>query len=227
MPDEQQSKWMTNFDLAHKVVSGILIPVTIVIAGHMISAQQQRESDASLKQQQESDLAQRNADRAANLLNALASDNVRERQLTVRVIEHLIKANQFPPELGPALITVSLTDPDPEVARVASEALPRAYPSNPDLERAAVTETQRILKNNGYYNGALDGTNNDATREALRRFQQENGIESDGTVRPGTLQKLRDVQQRRQQPASTDAQTPAAPARERPSAIIGPRRRRG
>lgn len=226
MPDEQQSRWMTNFDLAHKVLSGILIPVTIVIAGHMISAQQQRESDASLKQQQEADLAQRNADRAANLLQALASDNVRERQLTVRVIEHLIKANQFPPELGPALITVSLTDPDPEVARVASEALPRAYPSNPDLERAAVTETQRILKNNGYYNGALDGTNNDATREALRRFQQENGIESDGAVRPGTLQKLRDVQQRRQQPSSTDAQSPAAPARQRPS-IVGPGRRRG
>lgn len=227
MPDEQQSKWMTRFDLAHKVVSGILIPVTIVIAGHMISAQQQRESEASLKQQQESDLAQRNADRAANILHALASDNARERQLTVRVIEHLIRANQFPPELGPALITVSLTDPDPEVARVASEALPRAYPSNPELERATVTETQRILKNNGYYNGALDGTNNDATREALRRFQQENGIETDGAIRAGTLQKLRDAQQRRQ-PQSTDTQNPAAPARSGPPSIIGPgRRRRG
>ncbi|HEX8922630.1 MAG TPA: hypothetical protein VF766_14240, partial [Pyrinomonadaceae bacterium] len=161
MTDESQSKFMANFDLVLKVLSGVLIPLTIVIAGHMISAQQQRESDASLKQQQESDLAQRNADRAANLLHALASDNARERQLTVRVIEHLIKANQFPAELGPALITVSLTDPDPEVARVASEALPRAFSSNPELERAAVTETQRILKNNGYYNGALDGTNND------------------------------------------------------------------
>ncbi len=218
---------MANFDLVLKVVSGVLIPLTIVIARHMISAQQQRESEASLRQQQESDLAQRNADRAANLLHALASDNARERQLTVRVIEHLIKANQFPAELGPALITVSLTDPDPEVARVASEALPRAYPSNPELERAAVTETQRILKNNGYYNGALDGANNDATREALRRFQQENGIETDGAIRPNTLQKLRDVQQRRQ-PQTADAQSPAAPARQSPPAIIGPgRRRRG
>jgi len=227
MTDESQSKFMANFDLVLKVLSGVLIPLTIVIAGHMISAQQQRESDASLKQQQESDLAQRNADRAANLLHALASDNARERQLTVRVIEHLIKANQFPAELGPALITVSLTDPDPEVARVASEALPRAFSSNPELERAAVTETQRILKNNGYYNGALDGTNNDATREALRRFQQENGIETDGAVRPGTLQKLRDAQQRRQ-PPPTDAQSPTTPAaRQRPPAVTGPGRRRG
>jgi peptidoglycan hydrolase-like protein with peptidoglycan-binding domain len=51
---------------------------------------------------------------------------------------------------------------------------------------------------NGYYNGEVDGTNNETTREALSRFQQENGIESDGAARPRTLQKLRDTQQKKQ-----------------------------
>lgn len=203
MADEAQSAWMAKFDVVLKVLTGVLIPVTIVVAGHLISSQQQKESDAALKQQREIDLAQRNADRAGNLLNALSSENARQRQLAIRVVEHLIKANQFPAELGPALVTVSFTDTDPEVARVASEILPQAVKSNPDLEQHATAETQRILKNNGYYNGEVDGTNNETTREALRRFQQENGIESDGAARTRTLQKLRDTQQKKQgeQPA--------------------------
>ena len=203
MADEEQSAWMAKFDVVLKVLTGVLIPVTIVVAGHLIASQQQKESDAALKQQREIDLAQRNADRAGNLLNALSSENARQRQLAIRVVEHLIKANQFPAELGPALVAVSFTDTDPEVARVASEILPQAVKSNPDLEQHATAETQRILKNNGYYNGEVDGTNNETTREALRRFQQENGIESDGSARPRTLQKLRDTHQKKQaeQPA--------------------------
>lgn len=198
MAEEAQSTWMAKFDLVLKVLTGVLIPVTIVVAGHLIASQQQRESDAALKQQREIDLAQRNADRAGNLLNALSSENARQRQLAIRVVEHLIKANQFPAELGPALVTISFTDTDAEVSRVASEILPQAVKSSPDLEQHATAETQRILKNNGYYNGEVDGTNNETTREALRRFQQENGIESDGSARPRTLQKLRDTQQKKQ-----------------------------
>ncbi len=206
MSDEAKSNWKENVDLLLKILSGVLIPVTIVVAGHLVARQQEESNAASLKQQQEAALAERNADRAANLLKSLASDNVRERQLAVRVIEHLIQNNNFPPELGPALIAVSLSDADPEVARVASEALPQAYKANPELEKTAIAETQRILKNNGYYDGAVDGTNNEKTREALRRFQQENGVDSDGTVRPNTIQKLRETQQKRQ-PASTGAQS--------------------
>jgi murein L,D-transpeptidase YcbB/YkuD len=212
MSETKQYQWRDNLDLVLKILTGVLIPVTIVIAGHLVARQQQQDSDATLKQQRESDLAERNADRAANLLKFLASENVRERQLAVRVVEHLVKENQLPAELGPALINVSLTDPDPEVARVASESLPQIYQSNPGLEKSAVAETQRILRNNGYYDGAIDGNNDERTREALRRFQRENGIESDGAVRAGTLQRLRDAQQRRQsQTAPTEAQKPQRP----------------
>ncbi|HEY0323817.1 MAG TPA: peptidoglycan-binding domain-containing protein [Pyrinomonadaceae bacterium] len=215
MSDEEKGNWKENVDLALKIISGILLPVTIVVAGQLIARQQQRDNDASLQQQRESDLSQRNADRAANLLKSLSSDNVRERQLAVRVVDHLVKENKFPAELGPVLISVSLTDPDPEVARVASEALPQVYKASPELEKTAVAETQRILKNSGYYDGAIDGTNSEKTREALRRFQQENGVEADGTVKANTIQKLRDAQQKRQsqgeQPAQTNTQKPAIP----------------
>jgi uncharacterized Ntn-hydrolase superfamily protein len=195
MSDEAKSDWKDNVDLVLKVLSGVLIPVTIVLAGHLVARQQAKANDESLKQQQESDLSQRNADRAANLLKFLASDNVRERHLAVRVVEHLIKESKFPNELGPALIEVSLSDPDPEVARIASESVTQASRSNPELEKTAIAETQRILKNNGYYDGAVDGTNSEKTREALRRFQQENGVEADGSMRSNTLQKLREKRQ--------------------------------
>ena len=226
MSDEKQSQWRENFDFILKVLSGVLIPVTIVIAGHLVARQQQQANEATLQQQQASDLAQRNADRAANLLQFLASDNARERMLAIRVVEHLIRQNNFPPELGPMLISVSLSDPDPEVARVASESLPQVYKSNPELEKTAVAETQRILKNNGYYDGVVDGTNNEKTKEALRRFQQENGVDSDGTVRPTTLQKLRERQQQQgqqtQSPKAADAQNTQKPASRRP--LVGRRR---
>lgn len=216
MSDEAKGNWKENVDLLLKILSGVLIPVTIVVAGHLISRQQQKDSDSSLQQQRESDQAQRNADRAANLLKSLSSDNIRERQLAVRVVDHLVKKNEFPAELGPVLISLSLTDPDPEVARVASETLPQAYKANPELEKTAMSETQRILKNNGYYDGAIDGTNSDKTREALRRFQQDNGVESDGTVKSNTMQKLREAQQKRQpqgeQPAQGNAQKPSTVA---------------
>jgi murein L,D-transpeptidase YcbB/YkuD len=216
MSDEAQGNWKDNVDLLLKILSGVLIPVTIVVAGHLISRQQQKDNDASLQQQRESDLAQRNVDRAANLLKSLSSDNIRERQLAVRVVDHLVKENKFPAELGPVLIAVSLSDPDPEVARVASETLPQVYKANPELEKTAVAETQRILKNSGYYDGAIDGTNSEKTRDALRRFQQDNGVESDGTVRSNTMQKLREAQQKRQtqgeQPAQGNSQKPSTVA---------------
>ncbi|HEY0003970.1 MAG TPA: peptidoglycan-binding domain-containing protein [Pyrinomonadaceae bacterium] len=212
MSEVKQYHWRDNLDLILKILTGVLIPLTIVIVGQLVTRQQQRDSDASLKQQRESDLAQRNADRAANLLKSLSSENVRERQLAVRVVAHLLSQNQFPAELGPALISVSLTDPDPEVARVASESLPQAYQSNPELEQTAMAETQRILKNNGYYDGVINGHNDDRTREALSRFQKENSIESDGKMRASTIQKLRDAQQKKQpQPIQPVDRAPSRP----------------
>jgi peptidoglycan hydrolase-like protein with peptidoglycan-binding domain len=129
--------------------------------------------------------------------------------LAVRTIEFLIKENKFPAELGPALISVSLSDTDPEVAQAAAEILPQAYKANPELEKSAIVETQRVLKNGGYYTGELDGQNGESTREALRKFQQEHGIKADGAMQPATMQKLRDLKQKRPGDAAAPQNQPA------------------
>lgn len=58
-----------------------------------------------------------------------------------------------------------------------------------------VSETigvQQRLRNLGYYNGAVDGELNDATREALRAFQTAQGLEVTGEPDDPTCQTLVD-----------------------------------
>lgn len=43
-----------------------------------------------------------------------------------------------------------------------------------------VKEVQRRLKEWGYYTGAVDGIYGSGTREAVRKFQQKNGLTADG-----------------------------------------------
>ena len=53
-----------------------------------------------------------------------------------------------------------------------------------------VRTIQTKLKNWGYYNGSVDGIFGSSTTEAVRRFQQKNGLAADGIVGPATLEKL-------------------------------------
>jgi N-acetylmuramoyl-L-alanine amidase len=53
-----------------------------------------------------------------------------------------------------------------------------------------VEQIQRKLKNWGYYQGAEDGVYGAATEDAVRRFQQKNGLKADGVVGTQTLQAL-------------------------------------
>ncbi len=50
---------------------------------------------------------------------------------------------------------------------------------------------QQALKNAGYYQGNLDGKIGNQTREAVRAFQRDNGLESDGVVGRRTWGKLK------------------------------------
>ena len=50
---------------------------------------------------------------------------------------------------------------------------------------------QKALKNAGYYQGNLDGKIGSQTREAVRAFQRDNGLETDGVVGRQTWGKLK------------------------------------
>ena len=53
-----------------------------------------------------------------------------------------------------------------------------------------VTEIQTRLKNWGYYDGAVDGVYGSRTEAAVRWFQRQNGLSTDGQAGPQTLAAL-------------------------------------
>lgn len=55
---------------------------------------------------------------------------------------------------------------------------------------STVREIQSLLKEWGYYSGSIDGIYGSATEEAVRYFQNVNGLEVDGRVGPATLEAL-------------------------------------
>lgn len=61
-------------------------------------------------------------------------------------------------------------------------------PSGFELPAADI---QRALKAAGYFDGAIDGEIGSGSREAIRRFQQDNGLHADGVVGKKTWEKLK------------------------------------
>ena len=54
----------------------------------------------------------------------------------------------------------------------------------------AVTRLQQALKNQGYYNGSVDGSYGSGTVAAVKAFQQANGLRADGKAGPATQRAL-------------------------------------
>lgn len=52
-------------------------------------------------------------------------------------------------------------------------------------------EVQIALKNAGYYAGSIDGILGSRSRDAIRKFQQDNGLKDDSVAGPKTQEKLR------------------------------------
>ena len=52
---------------------------------------------------------------------------------------------------------------------------------------ATVREIQTLLRDWGYYSGSVDGIYGSATEEAVRYFQETNGLDVDGRAGPATL----------------------------------------
>jgi len=78
------------------------------------------------------------------------------------------------------------SDPSVQPAAVGPAAPARPAPSVKPSKR----EIQQALKNAGFYQGAVDGKLGPMTREAIRQFQQVNGLKVDGVVGRQTWEKL-------------------------------------
>ncbi len=73
------------------------------------------------------------------------------------------------------------------VSKSASGAIYRT-PSGFELPAADI---QEALRNAGYYRGAIDGKVGSATREAVKAFQRDNGLNTDGVVGRKTWERLK------------------------------------
>lgn len=58
------------------------------------------------------------------------------------------------------------------------------------MDQMSNQEIQIALKNAGYYEGVIDGILGSRSRDAIRRFQQDNGLKDDSIAGPRTQEKL-------------------------------------
>ena len=63
-------------------------------------------------------------------------------------------------------------------------------PSDQGANNATVSAVQSQLAKLGYYSGAIDGVEGDATQAALARYQEEHDLSVTGTLTAATLQSL-------------------------------------
>lgn len=83
------------------------------------------------------------------------------------------------------LATLAIATPIAEIAQVTSRPTLRLSSSG-----SFVLELQALLTLLGYYNSPIDGNYQTGTEAAVRTFQQDAGLNSDGVVGPETWAKL-------------------------------------
>ena len=54
-----------------------------------------------------------------------------------------------------------------------------------------LTQIQKVLKNAGYYRGAIDGKIGSQTKQAIRRFQKDHHLKSDGIIGKQTWAEMK------------------------------------
>jgi peptidoglycan hydrolase-like protein with peptidoglycan-binding domain len=59
------------------------------------------------------------------------------------------------------------------------------------ISTPSAIQIQKALKNAGYYTGSIDGKIGTKTREAIKKFQKDNGLKVDGKVGKMTWAQLK------------------------------------
>jgi len=93
--------------------------------------------------------------------------------------------------LLPEAAAVSKEPAAGERAPQAEEAEPQAEGAEPAPAVPDEKAIQRALKNAGYYDGKIDGKIGPKTLAAIKKFQEERGLEVDGKVGPKTWAVLK------------------------------------
>jgi hypothetical protein len=74
----------------------------------------------------------------------------------------------------------------------SNEYSPATYTNQAESETGSrVSDVQRALAREGYYDGPIDGRLGNATRKALRNYQRDRGLDVTGTVNRAVIEALR------------------------------------
>ena len=137
MADSAPGGWQ-KLDILGRFAGAILLPIAIWFATTLYTSHQK-----------EAELAQRNADRVASLLNHLASNNPKERKLSLEVLVYLSENNQMPDELLIPLMSTA-NDEDKDIASAGLAAL-KQVASHPEKATSIVkaagsnTNTEELI----------------------------------------------------------------------------------
>ena len=96
---------------------------------------------------------------------------------------------------GPTLVNGKVVSPSDEINQLREEnkALNdkiSALESPSNVKMPTGAQVQTALKNAGFYKGQIDGQIGPKTKEALKKFQEVNGLNPDGVIGSRTWEKL-------------------------------------
>lgn len=90
-----------------------------------------------------------------------------------------------------AYLEEELSEKEREVAQLERGRRRGGEGSSAISSDVSTTQIQKALKNAGYYKGSIDGKIGAKTREAITRFQKDNGLKADGKVGRMTWSELK------------------------------------
>lgn len=90
-----------------------------------------------------------------------------------------------------AYLEEELSEKEREVAQLERGRRRGGEGSSVISSDVSTTQIQKALKNAGYYKGAIDGKIGAKTREAITKFQKDNGLKADGKVGRMTWSELK------------------------------------
>jgi peptidoglycan hydrolase-like protein with peptidoglycan-binding domain len=94
------------------------------------------------------------------------------------------------------LLSISLLIPSVGAAQTAAERAAVASPAREEHHGAAyvspenIREIERVLQAQGYNPGAVEGVMDQNTVNAIRAFQQREGLRGTAVLNPGTVKRL-------------------------------------
>jgi peptidoglycan hydrolase-like protein with peptidoglycan-binding domain len=94
------------------------------------------------------------------------------------------------PGAAPPAASAPATETPGVTPNASAAAAPAPGAGAARVTRATVQEAQQHLKSQGLYDGAIDGRVGPQTRQALRKFQQQNGLAETARFDQPTLQRL-------------------------------------